>query len=137
MLIAAVMQEPRPDAASSCAFPKGNRLLKAAEFQQVFQQGRKIVSSELVIYVLAREATGSRLGMAVSRKVGKSVHRSRIKRLLREAFRLNQMHWPACDLVVVARPGARQLTLELATRRLQEAVKIRRAALPLVKNQDV
>ena len=136
MLITAAMQDAGPDAASSRAFPKGNRLLKPAEFQQVFQQGRKIVAGELVIYVLAREDTASRLGMAVSRKVGKSVDRNRIKRLLREAFRLNQTRWPVCDLVVVARPGARQLTLALASQRLEEAVKLRRAPRSWEKGRD-
>jgi len=58
-----------------------------------------------------------RLGLVVSRRVGNSVRRNRIKRLLREWFRLNKQSipLPGKDLVVVAYPGADALSLEALT----------------------
>lgn len=116
------MADAPAQARAGQGFPKSRRLLKSADFQRVFAQGRKTYSSEFVIYVLPNAEAGPRLGMAVSRKVGKAVLRGRIKRLLREAFRLEQARWPAVDVVVVARAGARALTLDLARQRLEEAL---------------
>lgn len=116
------MADAPAQARAGQGFPKSRRLLKSADFQGVFAQGRKTYSPEFVIYVLPNAEVGPRLGMAVSRKVGKAVLRGRIKRLLREAFRLGQSRWPAADVVVVARAGARALTLDLARQRLEEAL---------------
>jgi len=98
--------------------PKRRRLSRSAEFDRVYRQGRSKANRYLVLYAFPRDADdvsretedGPRLGVSVSRKVGGAVDRTRVKRVLREAFwaeadRLT----PGSDYVVVARPEAREL----------------------------
>ena len=87
-----------------------------ADFDRVFAEGRKVSGRDLLLWVCKRAepaaASGTtmspRLGLSVSRKVGPSVRRSRVKRLLREAFRLNRYRMSAgFDMVAYPRPGCR------------------------------
>lgn len=90
-------------------FSPEHRLRTRKQFERVFQQGRRRGRSLLILFHLPRDPDGlpPRLGLAVSRKVGRAVVRNRVRRRLREIFRLhqNRIH-PPCDLVVVARPAA-------------------------------
>jgi len=101
-------------------FDKSRRLLKAAQFRKVLREGRKCRNT---LFLLACQATGQaapRLGITVSKKVSKrAVVRNRIKRQVREYFRLHQNEMPAQDFVVIAHPPAANtehntLTQELA-----------------------
>jgi ribonuclease P protein component len=70
----------------------------------VFEQGSKFPSRHLVIYALANGLAFSRLGLAVSRKVGSAVVRNRIRRRLREALKMELKEHPLrYDFVIVAR----------------------------------
>lgn len=72
-------------------FPKAARLRKEREFEDVFKGGVCLRSFPLIVRALARpEQKGARLGLAITRRVGKACRRNRIKRLIREAFRLNR-----------------------------------------------
>ncbi len=76
-------------------------------YQRVFEQGEKLVGPLFVLYVLPTSASHSRLGLAVSKRLGKAVVRNRIKRYLRETFRQHKAALVIpCDVVVVARHGA-------------------------------
>jgi ribonuclease P protein component len=97
--------------------PKRRRLSRSAEFERVYRQGRSKSNRFLVLYVFPRAdepaddgQEGPRLGLSVSRRVGGAVDRTRVKRLLREAFWAEADRLPeGSDYVVVARPDSREL----------------------------
>jgi ribonuclease P protein component len=90
---------------------KRGRLSRSAEFERAFRQGRSHANRDLVLYAFPRGGgDDARFGVSVSRKVGGAVDRNRVKRLLREAYAAEaELVPPGHDLVVVARPGAREL----------------------------
>lgn len=74
------------------------------------QQGRRASSNAFVVLVAPRpDAAGPRLGITVSRKVGDSVRRNRVKRRIREWFRRGRPQTQAVDIVVIARRAAVEL----------------------------
>ena len=81
---------------------------KNEEFKKVYQFGKSYANKYLVMYIHKNEMNKNRLGISVSKKVGNSVVRHRIARLLRESFRLNDEKFHSgWDMVVVARVGAK------------------------------
>jgi len=84
-------------------FSKQLRLLRASDFERVFNARQSTSNGWLVLHGAANELGHPRLGMTVSRRVGNAVTRNRWKRLLREAFRLTQGDLPPLDLVCVVR----------------------------------
>ena len=88
-------------------FPKEVRLLASPEFRHVFECKASVADGVLVLYGAPNQLAHSRIGMAVSRKVGNAVVRNRWKRQLREAFRSQQSQLPlGIDFVVLPRKGA-------------------------------
>jgi ribonuclease P protein component len=86
-------------------FPKSHRLGGRYEFSAVFDHKTRESRGPLTIYARSNELGHCRLGISISRKVGTAVRRNRIKRLLRESFRLMQHDLPVgYDLVIVVRP---------------------------------
>jgi ribonuclease P protein component len=85
-------------------FPKTRRLSGNKVFDAVFAAKRNAATRLLVVYALSNRLAYSRLGISVSRRIGPAVRRNRIKRLIREAFRLERDRLPAgFDFVCVAR----------------------------------
>lgn len=83
-------------------------LKKNYEFQDVYRTGKSCANRCLVMYVKHTDGTGRRLGISVSKKVGNSVVRHRLTRLLRESFRLNQhMLDDGLSIIVVGRAAAK------------------------------
>lgn len=85
--------------------PKTRKLRRTAEFKRVYD--RKLRAGDDVLLVFAAPNDGvTRFGLSVSRKQGNAVVRARKKRLLREAFRLEQFVLPpGLDLVLIPRQG--------------------------------
>jgi ribonuclease P protein component len=106
-----------PERRSGGRSPKRRRLSRSAEFERVYRQGRSKANRHLVLYAFPRDEDrdaavpdGPRLGLSVSRRIGGAVDRSRVKRLLREAFWAEVERLPSgSDYVVVARPDSREL----------------------------
>lgn len=77
------------------------------EFRRLYQHGRSAVTPSMVVYCRRNRAGDSRLGITVSTKLGKAVVRNRIKRRLREVYRLSLPRLkPGYDLVLVGRSRA-------------------------------
>jgi ribonuclease P protein component len=89
--------------------PARFRLTRERDFDACYRRGRRAVDRLLTIACLARPAGGVRIGVSVSRKVGSSVVRNRVKRWIREAARpLTTRAGEPFDLVISARPAAAQ-----------------------------
>jgi ribonuclease P protein component len=105
------VESDRPSAGRG---PKRRRLSRSAEFERVYRQGRSKGNRFLVLYAFPREDgddAGPRLGLSVGRRVGGAVDRTRVKRVLREAFWEEARRLPeGSDYVVVARPESLGLT---------------------------
>lgn len=85
---------------------KRQKLRRPREFRRVYDAGCKAGDQHLLVFVLPNDLGVTRVGLSVSRKHGTAIARNRIKRLLREAFRLGQHDLPAgLDLVLIPRPN--------------------------------
>ena len=77
------------------------------DFQAAYRGGKSFANKELVTYVKRKDTPERRIGISVSKKVGNSVVRHRVTRLIRECFRLNKERLAiGLDIVVVARAAA-------------------------------
>ena len=89
-------------------FPAVLRLRRKRDFDSVYARGRRVGDRFFALTASPNEAGLARLGLAVATKAaGSSVERNRLRRLIRETFRLRQHELPCVDVVVSARPPAR------------------------------
>ena len=85
-----------------------NSLKSSRDFSQVYNHRKSLANKYLVMYIKPNDLMYSRIGISVSKKVGNSVVRHRITRLLRESYRLNRnIIKEGYDIVVVARNTAK------------------------------
>ena len=81
------------------------------DFQYVYKNGKSYANRYLIMYVLENNEDINRLGISVSKKVGNSVIRHRVKRLIRESYRLHEkMFNSGLNIVVIARISASQIS---------------------------
>ena len=97
------------------------RLKKQADFQRLFQKGKRGFSPSLTI--LYRPADKTTMGISVGKKHGKSVQRNRIKRLLREAFRAAQSEMKGSYSIVILPKVAEEYSLETFIKHLQWIIR--------------
>jgi ribonuclease P protein component len=91
---------PAPDR----RFRRGQHIRQRADFQLVYDRGRKHQGRYMLLFSLPRAGQPTRLGIAATRKMGAAVERNRAKRRVRELFRLHPAP-PGFDIVVVPRRG--------------------------------
>lgn len=108
-------------------FPRTARVRRRREYLAIGRTGQRRHTRHFVV-LSERNENGSRLGMTVSRKVGGSVVRNIVKRRVREIFRRHpERLLPGHDLVVIAKPGAGQLSFAEIAGELAAAVAPRPA----------
>lgn len=102
---------------SDCAFIKPlvknmkrfPSIKKNSDFQKVYRTGNSHANRQLVMYVMRAESQDTRIGISASKKVGNSIVRHRLTRLVRESFRLHKnMLETGLDIVVVVRAAAKE-----------------------------
>ena len=105
-------------------------LEKNHQFQFVYDYGRSYANKYLVMFVMDNNTETSRLGISVSKKVGNSVIRHRVKRLIKESYRLHEeMFNSGLDIVIIARVTANNISykeIESAVLHLGRLLKIMR-----------
>ncbi|NVK25718.1 MAG: ribonuclease P protein component [Gammaproteobacteria bacterium] len=88
----------------SYSFPRELRLLTPSQFSRIFDHPIKAVSDHFTLLAKFNNEQSPRLGLTIAKKKEKTaVGRNRIKRIIRESFRLNQHNLPNIDIVVLAR----------------------------------
>ncbi len=107
--------------------PADRRLRRKADFEAAYAQGRRFGNAYFGIIVRPNASAGPRLGLAVATRISRtSVERNRIRRVVRESFRLAQHAFAPVDLVVSARPrakGAPSADLRAALQELWDKVR--------------
>ena len=95
------------------------------DFQNVYKNGKSYANRYLVMYVLENQTGRNRLGISVSKKVGNSIVRHRVTRLIRESYRLQEdMFNSGLDMVVIARKSAKDKTCQDIGSALQHLGKL-------------
>lgn len=83
---------------------------KNEDFKKVYRKGKSCANDALIMYVLPNDLTHDRIGISASKKIGNSITRHRIARVVRECFRLHSEEVKSgFDIVVVAREPAAML----------------------------
>ncbi|MBS4959503.1 MAG: ribonuclease P protein component [Clostridiales bacterium] len=99
-------------------------LKKNFQFRYVYNRGKSIANRHLVMYVIRNGKTSNRLGISVSKKVGKSVIRSRVNRLIKENYRLLEDNIKmGYDVVVIARVNSKDATYQEISKSLLNLLK--------------
>ncbi len=106
------------------SFRKKERITKKSEFQTIIKDGIRYTTKNFVIIIHQNNRDLRRLGISVSKKVGGAVKRNRVKRLVREFFRLNKDQLPESkDFLFVAKPGSIELNYSTLSQEMLEFFK--------------
>jgi ribonuclease P protein component len=102
------------------SFSQEEKILKRKDFSTAYNFGKRLSSSNFIVYLYPNPNGTRRLGITVGKKIGNAVHRNRIKRLLREFFRLNKDRLPeGQDFVIVSRRDASDKKFEEVKQELE------------------
>ena len=83
-------------------------LKRNSDFQRVYREGKSYANRYLVLYVLQNQTERNRLGISVSKKVGNSIVRHHLTRLVRESYRISEVNFQSgYDIVIVVRVNAK------------------------------
>jgi ribonuclease P protein component len=107
------------------SFTKADRILKRGEFIALSKSGKRVQNSEFIAYFGPNRHNQSRLGVTVTKKVGQAVERNRLKRMVREFFRLNRHRLAGkWDINIIAKRQSAGITSEKANRSLENIFEL-------------
>ena len=105
-------------------------LKKNSDFQTVYKTGRSKGNTYFVMYVLKNGSNINKLGISVSKKVGNSVVRHRVKRLIRESYRLHEdMFNSGLNIVIVARNSSKDIDFKTVESAVMHLMKLHKAVI--------
>lgn len=105
------------------------------DFRRVYKGGKSYANRYLVMYVIKNEQDKNRLGISVSKKVGNSVVRHRLTRLIRESYRLNEEKFHSgWDVVVIARTTAKGKSYQEISSALLHLGKLHRIVKEMIES---
>lgn len=112
--------------------PRSGRLLRHADFERVYKQGRRHFSANITVFYLGREeGEGMRVGFTVGRALGGAVDRNRMKRRLREAVRrMRPVPGPAVDVVINPKKSVRTVEFSALLGEVSRAFEVIAQKLP-------
>lgn len=106
------------------SFSRELRLLTPSHFENVFQKAIPAVTPQITLLARFNSVDHPRLGITIAKKRVKKAHdRNRLKRIIRESFRLNQHSIPDIDIVVVAKSGLDTMTNQQLSNQLNKLWK--------------
>jgi len=106
---------------TAASFTPAHRLRHKPQFDLLYREGRRHGDTYFLVLTRPNQLAHARLGLSIAGKaVGNAVNRNRVKRVIRESFRLNLHRLPLVDIVVNARPPARAAINPLLTRSLEQ-----------------
>lgn len=112
-------------------------LKKNFQFRYVYNRGRSIANRHLVMYVVKNGTQGNKIGISVSKKVGKSVIRSHVTRLIRESYRtMEEEIRGGYDIVVIARVICKDTAYHEISASLRHLLKKHQLLLPQQEKED-
>ena len=105
---------------------RSGRLLRHADFERVYKQGRRHFSANMTVFYLGREeGEGMRVGFTVGRALGGAVDRNRMKRRLREAVRIMRpVPGPAVDVVINPKKSVRTAEFSILVGEISRAFEV-------------
>lgn len=104
---------------ASQAFPKSYRLLRRSEYRRVYDEGQRRSAALCIVFFLPNGLPHPRLGITTPARLGKAVLRNRVRRRLREVFRLNRPTLPGgWDILVNPRPAVAEVPFRILEREL-------------------
>jgi len=94
---------------------KAYRIKKNSDFQFIYKKGKSVANKQFVVYTKAnKDLEHFRLGISVSKKLGNAVVRNRIKRAIRENFKVHKEDIIPIEIIVIARQPAKHMdTLQI------------------------
>jgi ribonuclease P protein component len=106
--------------------PRSGRLLRHADFERVYKQGRRHFATHMTVFYLRREeGEGMRVGFTVGRVLGDAVDRNRMKRRLRESVRLSRpAASPAVDVVINPKKSVRTVEFSVLLGEVGKAFEV-------------
>lgn len=103
---------------------KAYRIKKNSDFQAIYRRGKSVANRQFVIYMMPDKGlTHFKLGISVSKKLGNAVTRNRIKRAIRENFKVHKDDILPRNIIVIARHPAKDMTVLEIQKSLEHVLK--------------